>query len=365
MPIDKPKRPVPQFRVVRSAVISIAGLSIAIIVLITWVSLYYMLTPLSRNPKSPVILIRVRIGASQREIGELLKKKHIIRSAAGFVLASRVAGVRGHMVAGSYEVSSSMSPKEIAIEIAMGRTSNEYVTIPEGYTIRQIAARLAGRHMADEAKFVKMATTQGRQFVTNKFRAPNNNLEGYLFPDTYRIPKGTSENQIIAMMLDNFRNKVMPLGSDVFAKYPDKLDHVIILASLVEREAEVPKDRKLIAAVLENRLRDGMKLQCDATIEYALPEHKNRLYYKDLKYPSPYNTYLYAGLPPTPIANPGLASIKAALEPAKVNYLYYVAKSDGSHVFNVTYEEHKKAIAKFRGTIKQNPSNGLGNAIIN
>ena len=199
-------------------------------------------------------------------------------------------------------------------------------TVPEGYTVRQIARRLAERGMADETQFLSLARTQGRTFHVDGWTPPDANLEGYLFPDTYRIPRGTTPRQIIAQMLGEFHSRVVLPHQADFARYPGGLPAAITLASLVEREAEVDADRPLIASALDNRLKQGMRLQCDATVQYALPEHKSRLFYGDLRVNSPYNTYLHAGLPPTPIASPGLPSIEAALHPAQTDYLFYVAR---------------------------------------
>ena len=177
---------------------------------------------------------------------------------------------------------------------------------------------------------------------------PNNNLEGYLFPDTYDVPRGATPREIIQMILDNFHARVFVPESAAATQFPGGLPAAVILASLVEREAEVDADRPLIAAVYLNRLKIGQRLECDATVQYALPQHKTRLFDRDLRVNSPYNTYRYAGLPPTPIANPGLPSIEAALHPAHVSYLYYVAGPGGRHVFSATFVQHQQAIARVR-----------------
>ena len=199
-----------------------------------------------------------------------------------------------------------------------------------------------------EAQFLKLAQTRGRSFHVRGWTPPDDNLEGYLFPDTYTVPQGATARDIVQMMLDNFdRRVVTPFGAEAGA-FPGGLPAAVTLASLVEREAEVDSDRPLIAAVYRNRLKAGMRLQCDATVQYALPEHKTRLFYADLRVDSPYNTYQHAGLPPTPIANPGLPSIEAALHPAAAQYLYYVAGPGGRHVFSTTLAQHEQAVAHAR-----------------
>ena len=302
------------------------------------------LAPASTDKNAPSVLVAVPRGANARQIGDLLAAKHLVLYASGFALAARLEGVGDKMRAGRYELSPAMPPRQIAELIALGRTANDFVTVPEGYTVAQIARRLAERGMAGEEEFLTCAQKQGRTFHIAGWTPSDDNLEGYLFPDTYRIPRGTTPRRIIEQMLGEFHSRVLLPHKADFARYPGGLPAAITLASLVEREAEVDTDRPLIASALENRLRRGMRLQCDATVQYALPEHKSRLYYADLRVDSPYNTYLYAGLPPTPIASPGLPSIEAALHPAATNYLYYVARPDGSHIFSATLAGHDRAI---------------------
>lgn len=310
--------------------------------------LSYITSPITKDKTARTVLVAIPSGANARKIGDILARKHLVRKATGFVLAARWAGVADKMKAGRYELSPAMSSREIATRIALGLTANDVVTIPEGYTVAQVARRLADHHMADEAKFLALAQTQGRSFRAG-FQPPADSLEGYLYPDTYRIPKGTGEREVITQMLRNFDRHVLTDDNKIrIAQTPGGLPAVVNLASLVEREAETDKDRPLIAAALSNRLKQGMRLECDATIQYALPQHKARLFYADLKVDSPYNTYKHAGLPPTPICNPGLPSIEAALRPAKADYLFYVARPDGSHIFSRTLAEHDRAVAQMR-----------------
>ena len=345
----------PPRRVLRSAAWLIFVIFIAAGLLFAAAVMTYVVSPLSPDKKAPLVLVTVPPGANAHAIGQILARKRLIRKATGFVLAARWAGVAGRMKAGRYELSPAMSPREIATRIALGLTANDFVTIPEGFTLAQIAHRLAKEHMADEAKFLALARTQGHTFKAAGFQPPDDNLEGYLFPDTYRILKGTTEREIITQMLDDFRQHVLTADNKaLIAQHPGGLAAAVNLASLVEREAETDGDRPLIAAALSNRLTSGMRLQCDATIQYALPQHKTRLLYADLRVDSPYNTYKYAGLPPTPICSPGLPSIEAALKPAPVNYLFYVAKPDGSHIFSATLAEHDRAVAQMRALRQQN-----------
>jgi len=309
-----------------------------------------LLAPLSGNKSAPTILVTIPPGKSARQIGEILARKHLIRKAYSFVLASRMDYLSGQMRAGRYELSPAMPPRQMAALMALGETASGIVTIPEGFTVRQIARRLAQQKLTNENQFLRLAQTQGRTFHSHGWTPPDDNLEGYLFPDTYDIPKGATPREIVQMMLDNFHACVFVPESAGAARFPGGLSAAVTLASLVEREAEVDSDRPLIAAVYLNRLKIGKRLECDATVQYVLPEHKTRLFDKDLRVDSPYNTYRYAGLPPTPIANPGLPSIEAALHPAAVPYLYYVAGPGGRHVFSATFVQHEQAIARVRAT---------------
>ncbi|MGC4045511.1 MAG: endolytic transglycosylase MltG [Armatimonas sp.] len=219
------------------------------------------------------------------------------------------------------------------------------VTFPEGYTLEKMAARLIEKKvLPEETTFLKLATTQGKTFKAS-FPLPAN-LEGYLFPDTYNFPPKADEKKIIQMLLTTFDKKV----ASKITESGKPLKETMIKASLIEREAEVEEDRAKIAGVIENRLKKGMRLQIDATVQYALPEHKSRLLFADLKFKSPYNTYLVKGLPPGPICNPGIPSVEAALQPEKSNYMFYVASKDGKkHLFASTFQEHQKNIKSVRG----------------
>lgn len=312
---------------------------ILIFAVILWWIVSAMLLPKGGAGKMSVQIPR---GSSAEQIGHILSEKNVIRSAFGFRLLARLTRSSAGLKPGEYELEPSMSPLDIIRKIRKGETSARWVTFPEGFTVQQIAEHLAAEGFANEERFMEMARHGGRQFHTG-FSHPGENLEGYLFPDTYMIPSGTSEEAIIGLMLKCFENKAaIPYASDA-AKSGMSLQEIVTLASLIEREARIPKDRPLISAVLHNRLRMKMRLDIDATVLYALGKHKTRVLYRDLEVDSPYNTYRNAGLPPGPIANPGLDSIKAALHPAAVDYLYYVARKDGSHIFSRTLAEHEHA----------------------
>lgn len=291
-------------------------------------------------------LVRITPGMSARQIGEKLQRMGLVRRAWAFEWVVRWRGWGGQLKPGEYELSPSMSPLRIARLIAEGRVATTWVTIPEGYTVRQIADLLHERGIADKEEFLRLATTQGETFKAS-FPLPKN-LEGYLFPNTYRLPRGTGARSAIQAM-------VSLLESQVYQRYRNEIERsgftfheILTIASLIEREAKVPEDRALISAVIRNRLKRGMRLEIDATVLYALGRHKSRVVYRDLEVDSDYNTYRRSGLPPGPIANPGIACVEAALRPASVDYLYYVARPDGSHIFTRSLQEHRVAIARAR-----------------
>ena len=333
-------------RVARAASIAVLGVCFAAALLVGMLAFTTLLSPLSRDVHARPVLVTVKRGWGPREIGNMLEKEHLIRKALGFRLAIRVNHMSSRMRAGQYELSPAMSPRQMAELISLGRTASTTVTVPEGFTVDQIASRLERQGLANRERFLKLARTEGRSFHVRDFTPPVDNLEGYLYPDTYFIPKAATERDIITMMLAAFRTQALNRDGGTLAKRGKSLEAIITLASLVEREAEVDKDRPLIAAALVNRLNRKMPLQCDASLEYAMPQHKDRLYFSDYKVDSPYNTYLHPGLTPTPISNPGWSSIDAALNPAPVNYLYYVARKDGSHAFAATFEDFKRIKAQ-------------------
>lgn len=289
-------------------------------------------------------VVSVPRGADALRVGLRLKEKGIIRSARAFSIVVRLMRAGEKLKAGDYRLSPHMSLPAIVKAIAEGESVTAWVTFPEGYTVQQMGEVLEKHGVVRASEFAK-AVESGHGFRVNGYHFPER-LEGYLFPDTYSFPKDASARDVVETMLRNFVRKVAAPLAPEFARAEARgmsMAEVITLASLVEREAKLAEERPVIAGVLANRLRKGMPLQCDATVQYALGEHHQRILYRDLDVDSPYNTYKHTGLPPGPICNPGIASIKAALSPAATRFLYYVAKPDGSHIFSATYEEHLRA----------------------
>lgn len=310
--------------------------------------------------KTPV-RVTIPQGASARTVARVLDDSRLIRSRLVFLLTCRMSGSSGDLKPGVYQLNRAMNAAAIIKQLVAGNTVESWVTIPEGKTLREIADILEAKNLVDSATFLRLATSSGREFYSYPF-VYSNNLEGYLFPDTYLVERGTSAEQVIDTMLRNFERRVLEAGRERISRFAVSrlqtrafdagLHKVLVVASLVEREARVPADRAKIAAVIWNRLAKGMRLEVDATVTYELGvsrANKARVYYSDLRKDSPYNTYMHAGLPPAPICNPGLASIMAAIEPAATSDLFYVARPDGSHVFSRTLAEHNAAKQAIRG----------------
>lgn len=295
----------------------------------------------------------VPYGTSLRQVGSELHERGIIRSGLAFEVYIRLNPKRRMVKAGRCQLGPGMNLFQIVKELRRGIPSQIRITVPEGLTNREIAALFSRKGMANQDRF--LALLKDKQFIGGimgeQWKATS---EGCLFPDTYDFSLDTTEEEIIAKMLKRF---TQVFEAEVGVVTPAQKREIIIIASIVEKEAQKAEERPIIAGVFYNRLRRGYPLQSCATVQYALGKHKERLYYKDLEVDSPYNTYRYSGLPPGPIANPGLASLRAAVTPAKVDYLYFVAKPDGGHVFSSTYQQHLLAQRKVeRGNIGVNGS---------
>jgi len=309
---------------------------------------YYLgvqLAPAAGNSGAErVVLVKIPEGASTRQIGEILQRSGLIKNSDFFVFYTRFTGTEKELQAGEYQLSNKMSLPEIIKVIASGKVVYHRVTIPEGYTVAQICELLARKGIVDKKRFQEVVASGDFSYpFLEGVPAGPKRLEGFLFPATYRFRAGSSEEEIVDMMLKRFAEAFTPELEKRAQELGFTVREVVTLASLVEREAKLDEERPLIAAVFLNRLHRGMRLESCATVLYALGEQKERLSYKDLQVDSPYNTYLHDGLPPGPIANPGLASIKAVLYPADVDYLYFVSRGDGSHYFSHTLEEHETA----------------------
>ncbi|MDR3592985.1 MAG: endolytic transglycosylase MltG [Negativicutes bacterium] len=305
--------------------------------------LYGLSQPVSVTAESTV-LVAVKPGMSTQQIGDLLSEQGLIKSALIFRVVAKMEGLANSLQAGEYAFSKAMTVSEIVARLARGETAYTQFTIPEGYTIEQIAKLLESKKLASAAKFKTAAAGYAPYGYMIAPPEVTYKAEGYVFPDTYRVAAGISEEQLLKLMVGQFDDRFTPAMRQQAADLGLSLREAVILASLVEREAQVPQDRPVIAGVFLARLKLGMPLQSCATIQYILGYPKPELTVQDTEIPSPYNTYLNPGLPPGPIANPGMEAIKAVLNPARTDYLYFVADKNGAHRFSRTYEEHLASI---------------------
>lgn len=302
---------------------------------------------LDSNDTQTVSVI-ISSGSSTGQIGQILEEEGIISSADKFKIWSRIKGYDSRYKAGTYTLSPSMDFQEIADIIVSGKVTTVNFTIPEGYTIYQTASAIAAKGLGDYDTLVSLI--EAGDFEYDFLKAAQNNknkLEGYLFPNTYTVDEGMNEEQIIKVMLDQFEKQPYKVYAESGSSY--SLNDIITVASIIERECKVDEERPLVASVIYNRLAKGMPLQMCSTVQYVLGKQKEVLTYADTRIESPYNTYTNTGLPPGPICSPGLAAIKAALNPADTDYLYFVLseKLDGTSNFSSDYAQFEKDKAAY------------------
>ena len=303
------------------------------------------------------VTVDIPHGTRSPAIGSLLESKGVIRSAYAFILQARMDGAGNELKAGRYTLTDDMPLEQVVDTLKKGPSQVDegvHVTIPEGFTLKQIADLMDERGVTDGAELRRLATNAAAiADLQSDFPLPKTTLEGYLFPDTYTFKPRTPPAKVLESLLANFGARFARPYSQEISASGRNLHDVVTIASLIEREARVPLDRARIAGVIDNRIKRKMRLEIDATILYALGVHKSRVLYKDLAVRSPYNTYRHAGLPPGPIANPGLPCLLAALHPEQHDFIYYVARPNGSHIFTRTAREHALAIRQVRAERKQ------------
>lgn len=294
--------------------------------------------------KGEAVLITIKQGTPTKVIADELEKQSLIKNALVFRLVAKLQGVENSLQAGEYSLSPNMSTQQMLIMMSQGQTAYQQITIPEGYTVDQIADLLAEKKLASPTRFKALA----KNYTPFPYMQANPNtkysVEGFLFPDTYRLARGTSEEELLTMMVKQFDAKLIPENRQRASELGLSIRDVVTMASLVEKEAQLSNEQPIIAGVFANRLKLNMPLQSCATIQYILGNPKAELTIQDTQIVSPYNTYQNMGLPPGPIANPGAAAIKAVLAANKTDYLYFVADKQGKHHFSNTYEEHLAAI---------------------
>lgn len=295
------------------------------------------------------IVLRVTRGEGLKTISSKLMRSGVVASDKLFIVYIMSRGLQDTLKAGEYEFKKGSTMSRVADKISKGDVVSYMVTIPEGMTVREIGGILRDNHVVGKEEFIRL--TGDKELRAELLGDGTVSFEGYLFPDTYSYTRGVTALELINIMVEKFNSVYRSLGTtrgDI--NLSD--NEILTLASIIEKETGDASERSLVSAVFHNRLRIGMKLDSDPTVIYGLGQDFNgRLTRSDLNRMTDYNTYLIRGLPPGPIANPGKDSIAAALNPADVDYLYFVSKGDGTHRFSSSYKDHQRAVFRYRRKI--------------
>lgn len=323
-------------------------------VLVVFVAAYWVLNYTGNNADladGRTCVITVENGMTAADIANMLHKEKLIKRPESFRLEARFMGLEGKLQAGKYEIEAGKSNSEIIDILARGQVKTVSFTVPEGYTVNKIAAKLAAEGLGDAEKFKEAA----RNYTPYKYMETNNpdviyKAEGFIYPSTYLFTDGMTEKDMLAMMVKEFNTQINheKIG-DAAEKADMQLRDIVTIASMVELEAVFKEEQPRIAGVFLRRLQIYMPIQSDTTIQYILGAQKEEITFADTEIQNPYNTYINAGLPPGPIGSPSLDAIKAVLNPEQTDYLYFVADKDGHHRFTRTYDEHLQEIENIHG----------------
>ena len=289
--------------------------------------------------------VEIPAGAHFMEVAGILEREGIVKGVRRFRWLAWFKGNETKIKAGEYAFYAAMRPSEVLDRMVRGESRTVRVTIPEGFTMRQIADLLQEKGVAEGGAFLSLVSDP--EFARS-LGIQGDTLEGFLFPDTYRFTRGMGEKRIATTLVNRFRAVFNEAYRRRLAGLSLTPEELVTLASIIEKETAAPDERYLVSAVLHNRLKAGMPLQSDPTVIYGIAGFNGNLTKDDLRKAHPHNTYLTKGLPPGPIANPGEASLKAALYPAAVPYLYFVSRNDGTHQFSITQAEHDRAVAAYQ-----------------
>lgn len=309
-----------------------------------------LLTPLPFGNKP--IEFEIKKGSTFRQAVEALAENELARDKWVILLMGKITGIDHKIKAGYYTLWGSMSPYDIFTAIRRGKVIEYEITVVPGDSLLEIADKISALNITDAKNFIRICSDSA--FVSAlDIEAPS--LEGYLFPDTYKFPKGLSAEEVVALMINRLWEKYD--ADMIWQTYEKGLTEreILTMASIIEKEAVVDEERAIIAAVYYNRLRKNMPLQADPTATYGIKSSKEKIYKVDLVRKTRYNTYVIKGLPPGPIASPGYKSIAAALNPEKVPYLYFVSNNDGTHKFSETLSGHNQAVKVYRGKKSRRP----------
>ncbi len=331
----------------RKSLLTVLFLSLSLLLFL--VSIFAFLY-MPAQQKRHVVEVKVNRGESFSSVVNKLKDRGVIPNERFFTLWARLWALDKKIHWGVYRFDLPIAPREVLDRMVLGRGLFHRITIPEGLALNEIADLVGREGVTDEEKFLKEARSTE---ILSLLGLEQHGIEGYLFPDTYYFPVSATERDILTAMVEQFQEIFTPMMERQAKKLGLSRHEVVTLASLVEKEAGVEAERPLVSAVFHNRLKHNIPLQSDPTVIYGLEGFTGKLRRKDLQNPSPYNTYLIRGLPPGPICNPGLSSLRAALFPARVSYLYFVSKNDGTHFFSETIREHNRAVNIYQRNNKQ------------
>lgn len=304
---------------------------------------YQLLVPTKLDTEE--VEVQIPEGTTFREAVSILAKSELIRNETLFVAIGRVTGIDKRIRAGFYVFSGKVTPFDVLLKLRLGKVLEYEVTVVEGDSLLEIGKKLADANLMLPETFSELAFSEA---FLGELRIDSRSLEGYLYPQTYRFSKGTKPKTVLKIMVQKLREEYNEDLEKRAKQMGWSMTQVLTMASIIEKEAVIDSERPIISAVYHNRLKKGMPLQADPTAIYGVKSSRKRITREDLRRKTEYNTYVIQGLPPGPIASPGIKSIKAALAPAKVPYIYFVAKNDRSHYFSTTLSEHNSAVARVR-----------------
>ncbi len=307
--------------------------------------LHFCLFLLRPGQPAPDGLVTIAPGSGLGQISRQLEREGVVTSAFYFQLLGRASGAAGRIKAGEYLFAGPVRPTAALDRLVSGDVFRHPFTVPEGLTLREIAVRLEREGLGNREAFVRLATDPK---LAADLGIGGETLEGYLFPETYSFPRGMGEERILRAMVAEFRRQVPAELIAEGEKLGLDLHRLVNLASIIQKESGQTEEMPLVAAVFHNRLRLGMPLQADPTVIYGIPDFDGNITRRHLAEKTPYNTYRQRGLPAGPIANPGLAALQAATRPAAEDYLYFVARGDGTHAFSRTLAEHNLAVRRYQ-----------------
>lgn len=327
---------------------TVAAVSLTLSGVLLFVAIYAALALFMPVARSGEVGVCVPNGTGYRQALALFRKSGVINTEMPLVLLARWKGFGRHVKPGLYKIPKNASPLEVFERIRQGMAESATLRVPEGFTLDDIAARVEKLGLVEHEKFLGIARDAAS---AKRFGLDAPSLEGFLFPDTYTVPVCSEPDEIVSLMVSRFKAVAGGEIGRLASRTGLSMLQAMTLASIVEKEARVDFERPIIAGVYLNRIRKAMRLEADPTINYGMKPSGSPIMKSDIRRPTPYNTYVISGLPPGPIANPGMASIRAALSPAGTDYLYFMAKGDGTHQFSKNYRDHLRAVKRYRDKI--------------